>query len=135
MSTEACMHENVGGMGFDFLSYGKSSSHPAEILGSDPMRDLIGNLRKKYDIILIDSPPYLAVADVIVLSEFADAIAVITRYQVTDKRHLQGIKKRFSGAAGNKMIGVVINQVSVREKDYYYHQYYYYGYGDGPQPK
>ncbi len=125
---------HVGGLGFDFLSSGIHSQHPTEILGSDKMKKVLEELRKKYDIILIDSPPYLAVADVVVLSEYADALVIITRYQVTEKRYLRNVKKRFNEAS-IKLIGVVINQVSVREKDYYYHQYYYYGYGDGNQSK
>ena len=88
---------------------------------------------KEYDIVIIDSPPYLAVADVAVLSEFADAITVVTRYHRTERRHLKDLKKRFD-LSGNKILGVVINRVSVRQKDYYFHQYYYYGYGD-PAPK
>jgi hypothetical protein len=53
----------------------------------------------------------------------------VARYQKTDKRHLKDIKRRF-GLMPEKTLGVVINRVSVREKDHYYHQYYYYGYGD-----
>ncbi len=125
---------NVAGLGFDFLSSGAHSHHPTEILGSEKMKQILEGLKKVYDVILIDSPPYLAVADVIVLSEYADALAIMTRYQATEKRYLRHVRKRFNGAA-LKLLGVVINQVSVREKDYYYHQYYYYGYGDDPQPK
>ncbi len=128
------IQKNVGGLGFDFLGSGIHSQHPTEILGSDRMKEVLEELKKKYDIILIDSPPYLAVADVVVLSEYADALVIITRYQVTEKRYLRNVKKRFNEAS-IKLIGVVINQVSVREKDYYYHQYYYYGYGDGNQAK
>lgn len=127
-SLQEVLHTNVGGLGFDFLSCGTPSHHPTEILGSKAIKDLLGDLKKSYDIILMDSPPYLAVADVAVLSEYAQAMIVIARYHRTDKRHLKDIKHRF-GNSDIKVLGVVINQVSVREKDYYYHQYYYYGYG------
>ncbi|MCM8775163.1 MAG: polysaccharide biosynthesis tyrosine autokinase [Candidatus Omnitrophica bacterium] len=123
------IHKNIDQVGFDFLSCGVHSPHPTEILGSSAMRHLLERLRLTYDIVIIDSPPYHPVADVAVLSDYAEAIVIVARYQKTDKRHLRDIKRRFS-QEGNKIIGIVINRVSVRERDYYYHQYYYYGYGD-----
>ncbi len=125
--------KNVGGLGFDFLSSGVHSYHPTELLGSEKMELILGSLKKEYDIILIDSPPYLAVADVIVLSEHANAIVIVAAYRKTDRRHLRKLKQRFAELGPERLLGVVINRVSVREKDLYYHQYYYYGYGDaGP---
>ncbi len=128
------IRENVNGLGFDFVTSGKLSRHPAELLGSAAMQKLIESLRSTYDIILIDSPPYLPVADVSVISEFADALIIVARYQKTDKRQMRALHRRFN-EAGKKNLGVVINQVSVRERDYYFQQYYYYGYGDaGKKP-
>lgn len=129
MPLKDAVHQNAGEVGFNFISCGTRSHHPTEILGSKEMKNILSELEKNYDIILLDSPPYLPVADVAVLSEYADAILVVARYHRTDKRHLRDIKKRFS-EAGPKILGIVVNRVSVQEKDYYYHQYYYYGYGD-----
>jgi capsular exopolysaccharide synthesis family protein len=128
-STEHAIHENVAGLGFDLLSCGSPSHHPTEILGTQKMNELLQRMRQTYDIILLDSPPFLPVADVAVLSEYVHAIIVVARYHRTDKRHLKGVAMRFNSTK-TKVLGVVINHVSVREKDYYYHQYYYYGYGD-----
>ncbi len=119
---------DVQGAGFDFLSAGTMSNRPTELLGSERMRSFISDMKKLYDMIIIDSPPFLAVADVIVLSEYADAMTVVAKYQQTEKRHLKDLKKRFAELK-HKLLGVVINQVSVKERDYYYHHYYYYGYG------
>lgn len=131
---EEAIHTNMGGLGFDFLSCGSPSHHPTEILGSDAMKRLLDELKQTYDIILMDSPPYLAVADVIVLSEYVDGMVVVARYQKTDRRHLRDLKRRF-GHTGTRFLGVVINQVSVRERDHYYYQYYYYGYGENVSKK
>lgn len=119
---------NVQGCGFDFLLSGTPSQRPTELLGGERMRTFLSDMKMLYDIILIDSPPFLAVADVVVLSEYADGMAVVAKYQQTEKRHLKDLKKRFSDFH-HKVLGVVINQVSVKERDYYYHHYYYYGYG------
>lgn len=116
------------------LTCGSASAHPTETLGSQDMKNLMEKLKAEYDIILLDSPPYLAVADVAVLSELADAVVVVARYHQTDKRHLRNLKRRFSDPRIQEL-GAVINRVSVKEKDYYYHQYYYYGYGDSKAQK
>jgi capsular exopolysaccharide synthesis family protein len=134
LSIDQAIQKNVGGLGVDFLSCGSSSNHPTEILGSDLMEKLMKELKKIYDIVIVDSPPYLAVADVAVLSEYADALIFVSRYQKTDRRHLKNLKRRFR-ISDQQIMGVVINRVSVREKDYYYHQYYYYGYGDADRQK
>ncbi len=128
------IRENVLELGFDFLTCGKFSHHPTEILGTQAMQDMLSSLKSSYDLILLDSPPYLPVADVAVLNEHADAVIVVAYYQKTDKRHLRDLNRRFN-ENGKKVLGVVINQVSVREKDYYFQQYYYYGYGDVGRPK
>ncbi len=119
---------NVQGLGFDFLISGTQSARPTELLGGERMRTFLSDMKMLYDIILIDSPPYLAVADVVVLSEYADGMTVVAKYQQTEKRHLKDLKKRFVDLQ-HKVLGVIINQVSVKERDYYYHHYYYYGYG------
>lgn len=124
------IRKNVGGLGFDLLSSGVHSHHPTELLGTEKMEQLMESLKKYYDIILIDSPPFLAVADVVVLSEHANAIVSVAAYRKTDMRHLRKLKQRFAEIGPNRLLGVVINRVSAREKDLYYQQYYYYGYGD-----
>ncbi|MBI3307294.1 MAG: polysaccharide biosynthesis tyrosine autokinase [Candidatus Omnitrophica bacterium] len=134
ISTREAIYENVGETGIDFLSCGTPSHHPAEILGSSKMKEIMNSFEEKYDLIVMDGPPFLAVADVAVLSEYTDALLVVARYHKTDKRHLKNLKQRFSEVP-LKVLGMVINQVSVREKDYYYHQYYYYGYGNAVQKK
>jgi succinoglycan biosynthesis transport protein ExoP len=131
---EQGIRKSLPGLGLDFISCGVRSSHPAEILGTKAMKTLIENLKQEYDIIVLDSPPYLPVADVAVLSEYADAVVIVARHHVTEKRQLRDVKKRFSDS-NIKELGVVINRVSVREKDYYYQQYYYYGYGDSKPKK
>lgn len=121
--------KKVDDVELEVITCGAMSPHSTELLGSKAMRQLMENLKAEYDVIILDGPPYLAVADVAVLSELADAMVVVARYQRTDKRHLRNLKRRFSDPHIQEL-GVVINRVSVKEKDYYYHQYYYYGYGD-----
>ncbi len=120
--------KNVAGLGFDFLSAGMVLDHPTELLGTESAVKLFNRLREEYDMVILDTSPYLAVADVAVLSEYADAGIVVARYHKTDKRHLKDVKRFFEDAS-LKTVGVVMNLVEPRERNYYYHRYYYYGYG------
>ena len=133
-SFQEAVYSPLPELGFDLLAACAPSDHPTEILGSEKMQALMEEIKKKYDIVIMDSPPYLAVADVAVLTEYTSAILIAARYQKTDRRHLRDAKRRFHPSE-SKVMGVVINRVSVREKDYYYHQYYYYGYGDNPSKR
>jgi succinoglycan biosynthesis transport protein ExoP len=134
VSFDSVVHRNAKDLGFDLLSSGTQSSRPTELLGSVNMESFMAMMKKEYDIIIIDSPPYLAVADVSVIGTYADASIIIAKYQETEKRHLKNLKKRFAEMDG-KLLAVIINQVNVGERDYYYHQYYYYGYGNEASPK
>lgn len=126
---EDVCHSNVDDLEVDLVTCGSNSHHPTEVLGSAAMKELLKQLQGIYDIVILDSPPYLPVADVAVLSEYADAVIVVARHNQTDRRNLKDLKRRFNDPE-IKLTGVVINRVSVKQKDYYYHQYYYYGYGD-----
>ncbi len=126
--------KDAAGLGFDFLPAGTILDHPTEILGTDSAKKIFEEMRRLYDIVLLDSSPYLAVADVAVLSEYADFAIIVARYHKTDKRHLKDIKRLFSESQ-LKGLGLVMNQVHPDEKDYYYHRYYYYGYGEPTPPR
>ncbi|MBI3316512.1 MAG: polysaccharide biosynthesis tyrosine autokinase [Candidatus Omnitrophica bacterium] len=114
---------------FNFLGAGTILDHPTELIGMEQAGRLFAELRGQYDVIVLDASPFLAVADVSVLSEYADMVVFIARYHKTDKRHLKDVRRLFSEAR-IKSFGVVLNQVSPREKNHYYHRYYYYGYGE-----
>lgn len=95
------------------------------MLTSQRMNDLAQALKGRFDIVLYDTPPVLVVSDaVIVAREVGAAILVIQhrRYpRKMAKRTVQVIE-----SAGAKMVGVVVNNVNIRQDDtyYYYHGYY-----------
>jgi tyrosine-protein kinase Etk/Wzc len=59
------------------LCAGSLTTNPSELLGSDRMRDLIEQAKIEYDVIVMDSPPLLAVADASILSTMADCTIVV----------------------------------------------------------
>lgn len=123
-------HADGGGLSFGSVSLlpaGTKAPNPAEILGSQRMRDLLRSLRELYDYIVIDSPPVLPVADSVVLSTMVDGVLMVIKGQSTSvpivKQALAKLER-----VGARMIGSVLNDVDVTSGDYYYYKGYYAAY-------
>ena len=109
------------------LPAGSKAPNPAEILGSQRMRELIRILRQRFDYIVIDSPPVLPVADSVVLSTMADGVLVVIKGQSTTVRAVRQAKAKLE-RVGAKLLGSVLNDVDVTSGDYYYYKGYYASY-------
>lgn len=115
----------VEGGGFALLSAGARPPHPAELLGSKQMGDLIDEWRKDFDFILIDTPPAVIVTDAVVLSPFADAILLLVRLNSTHHFALSQAYARLE-MVSQKFMGVILNDVNVSRQYYgnsHAHQY------------
>jgi succinoglycan biosynthesis transport protein ExoP len=105
------------------LPCGYVPPNPAELLGSTGMRDLIESLRQRYDFVLIDTPPILALADTPVLSRFADGLVLVVGAEISSRSAVQRTVDQIL-AIGGKITGVVLNKVDLERNSYYYGQYY-----------
>lgn len=105
------------------IASGPIPPNPAEMLASKRMASIIEELRGKYDVILIDSPPLLAVTDAQVLSTKCDGVLFVM-HQGRVKR--ENAKKAISRLekVGARILGVVLNNVKQKKSEGYY---YYYG--------
>lgn len=126
---------NTGVPGLDFISAGTTPPNPAELLGSDKMKDLVNRFKDRYDTILIDAPPVLAVTDALLLSNLSDMVFMVLelgRVPAKAAVHVRDILQN----VGAPLAGVVLNDKSeegLHKYGYYgekYYRYgYYYGYG------
>ncbi len=111
-----------------FLPAGNSASTPAELLSTQKMRELIGELRERYPdrFIIIDSAPLALAPETSVIANQVDAVLLVVRHGSTPRdavRHaLKGIKKE-------KLMGVVYNCYDMALKLYDRYGYYRNGYG------
>jgi tyrosine-protein kinase Etk/Wzc len=103
--------------------------NPSELLGSSAMKATLGEMKRKFDIVLFDSPPIIAVTDAAVLSSQLDGVILVIKSGQTDREAafraftlLKNVKTRILGALLN---GVQIE--SMYGSYYYYYHYYYYG--------
>lgn len=118
----------------DFLPSGPSMSDPTEILSSSKMIAVFEELKTKYDLIIVDTPPVGVVTDTTMFAPVADGYLFVVSEGASTvsefkqaKGHLEKIGVDILGVVFNKM-GAVLGKDSYYYK-YYYNRYYYYGYG------
>jgi succinoglycan biosynthesis transport protein ExoP len=106
---------------------GPRPPNPAELLGSAACRDALAALEEQFDLLIIDTPPVVAVTDAVVLSNQVDGVVmVIKSFKVARDLVLQA--KRQLVDVDARLIGVILNDFDIQRKSYgYYYYYSYYG--------
>jgi len=111
--------------GLWFLPAGRDKGGVADLLGSDRMRSLLKDLLEHFDVIVLDTPPVLAVADAASVGPLADGVLLVVRAGVTDRR-LVGQAIRQLDSVGARVVGAVLNDPrgeAQRYGDYYDYSY------------
>lgn len=110
---------------------GPHPPNPSELLNSKRMRELVGLVREKFDIVLIDAPPALAVIDPVIISSLADATVFIIRSGKTTRKALVRAVGEVRKSKAD-IVGVVFNEVRLGGEGgrsaQYYHYYYQHEY-------
>jgi non-specific protein-tyrosine kinase len=101
--------------------------NPAELLGSQKMQSIFASMRKVADIILVDTPPTLAVTDAAVLGSTMDGVLVVVRPGKTRASALKLTLEQL-GQVNAHVLGVVLNDIDLRGKPYAYRYHYYRNY-------
>ncbi len=121
----------IGGFpGLSVIAAGPVPPNPSELVGSREMAQLVGQLRERFDMVLIDTAPLLPVPDAVDLSKHADAVVLIIRCGSTRGRDVIKAMERLSSAETSPS-GVVFNFVpnpTAFERYLYRHGYGSYGY-------
>ncbi|MCR3921085.1 MAG: CpsD/CapB family tyrosine-protein kinase [Firmicutes bacterium] len=104
------------------LTSGPTPPNPAELLGSAKMRTFITSMSEVFDIILVDSPPVLAVADASILANYLDGTILITGAGDVPRERTLAAKEQLTKVKAN-IIGTILNKAPMNEG--YYYQYYY----------
>ncbi len=112
----------------DFMASGKLPSSSLGILSSTQMRDLITELKQRYDFVFFDSPPIMGVSDASILASVVDMTLQVIQYrrypQPMNIRAKQMIEK-----VGGNLIGIVLNNINMsQDENYYYYSGYYHEY-------
>lgn len=111
----------------DIITSGAIPPNPAEMMNSKRMTAVIEQLRKKYDIILIDTPPLLAVTDAQIVATKSDGVILVVD-QGKVKRDIASKAVKNLESVNARILGVVLNNVKRKANEEAY--YYYYGVQD-----
>ena len=90
------------------------ASNPAALLRGPALRDLISNLRYRFDLVVLDSPPTSVVADTRIVAKEVDAVVFVTKWGST-ARDLVATELRSLEESGAQVIGITLNHVNIRE--------------------
>jgi capsular exopolysaccharide synthesis family protein len=104
---------------------GPSSDHPAELMASPKMEELLTGLEARFDVIVIDTPPSVALSDAVTLSRRVDGIVLVVKEQSVSRAVVKQTIDTFRQVEAN-IIGVILNHVDLQRSGSKYKYYYAY---------
>lgn len=110
--------------GFHFLSAGTPGRDPSRVLKSDRLRELIGRLRQSYDLVILDTPPILPVADALMMGRWTDGAVMASRFDASRLPLVERANRQLA-LAGIPVLGVVINGARSQDANYGNYAYSY----------
>ncbi|WP_380179200.1 tyrosine-protein kinase Wzc [Kalamiella sp. sgz302252] len=116
-----------GAYGFDFLPRGQVPPNPSELLMHPRMEELLTWASQNYDLVLIDTPPILAVTDASIIGKIAGTSLMVARFETNTVKEIDVSFKRFE-QNGIEIKGVILNAVVRKAANSYGYGYDYYDY-------
>jgi capsular exopolysaccharide synthesis family protein len=98
----------TGVAGLDLLPVGTTAPNPAELVGSESMKRLLSGLKDRYDFILVDTPPIMAVADALLISRAVDSVILVARGGFTPRHTVREAREKLTRVRA-RIIGTVLN--------------------------
>ncbi len=115
-----------------FMPSGVVNADPAGILNSSRMTGLISDVKDRFDLVLIDSPPILGVSDASVISSGSDQTMIVVQHRKLPRNILLRVKQSVEDVGGN-ILGVVLNNVDIKSDSQYQYYTSYYTYYSADQ--
>lgn len=120
----------------EYITAGTIPPNPSELLGSIQMKDFLNELKQKYEVVIIDSPPFISVTDSEILFNITDGTLLVARANLTPIDAFLKTYKRLYKINSHNLLGCVLNDFSFKSSyGYYYNYYYYYSKPDMSKPK
>jgi succinoglycan biosynthesis transport protein ExoP len=112
----------------DVMPSGKLPSSSMGVLSSAQMKELIRDLKRRYDYVFFDSPPIMGVSDASILASEVDAVLHVIQYRRYPQPMTIRAKQMIEKVGGN-LLGIVLNNINMAsDENYYYYSGYYYDY-------
>ncbi|HAX8179810.1 TPA: polysaccharide biosynthesis tyrosine autokinase [Escherichia coli] len=119
--------KKISSAGFDYISRGMAPPNPAELLMHKRFAELINWASENYDIVVLDTPPILAVTDPAVIGHYAGTTLLVARFELNTVKEIEVSIKRFENT-GIQVKGCILNCVVKKASSYYGYGYSHYGY-------
>ena len=127
-NTLAEIVQTTGVPNLDFMASGKLPNSSMGILGSTQMKQMITELKQRYDFIFFDSPPILGVSDASILASEVDLVMQVIQYRRYPQPMTIRAKQMIEKVGGN-FVGIVLNNINMsQDEGYYYYSGYYHDY-------
>ncbi|HCD7275397.1 TPA: polysaccharide biosynthesis tyrosine autokinase, partial [Klebsiella pneumoniae] len=110
--------KNVASGGFDFISRGMAPPNPAELLMHRRFGELLNWASENYDIVVLDTPPILAVTDAAIIGNYVGTTLLVARFELNTAKEIEVSVKRFE-QAGVTVKGCILNGVVKKASSYY----------------
>ncbi len=115
-----------------FLPSGRLPRTSVGLLDTQRVRDLIKNLKARYDYVFFDSPPIMGVSDSSIIASEVDGVLLVVQYRKYPRVMSSRAKKLIENVGGN-IVGVVLNNINILRDDYYYYYHSYYSHYADPE--
>lgn len=119
--------KKVTSAGFDFISRGQVPPNPAELLMHRRFGEILAWAEQNYDIVILDTPPILAVTDPAIIGHYAGTTLLVARFEKNTAKEIEISAKRFENS-GVIVKGCILNGVVKKASSYYGYGYNNYGY-------
>lgn len=113
--------------GFDYIGRGAIPPNPAELLMHPRFETLLKKVSNEYDLVIIDTPPILAVTDAAIIGRYAGTTLLVARFEINTPKELMVSVKRFE-QSGITIKGCILNGIVKKASSYYGYGYSHYGY-------
>jgi capsular exopolysaccharide synthesis family protein len=110
------------------ITSGPLPPNPAELLSNQPMQAFLELAKKRFDLVIIDSPPILGLADALVIANMVDEMLLVVEAGKTRRSAAQDALKRLV-AVRAKPLGCLLTKMTSHAHGYGYEYYYGEGYG------
>lgn len=124
--------EHVDDAAFDYIGRGLIPPNPAELLMHPRFEALLKWGAQNYDLVVIDTPPILAVTDAAIIGRYAGTSLMVARFEVNTVKEIEVSMKRFE-QSGVVVKGCILNGVVKKASSYYGYGYNHYGYSYSDQ--
>ncbi|EPK3803048.1 polysaccharide biosynthesis tyrosine autokinase [Enterobacter hormaechei] len=119
--------KKVTGAEFDYIGRGQVPPNPAELLMHARFSELLNWASQNYDLVIVDTPPILAVTDAAIIGRYVGTALLVARFEANTAKEIEISVKRFE-QSGVAIKGCILNGVMKKASSYYGYGYNHYGY-------